>query len=97
VKTRKGPQTLLDRVTPTQHQVRPARAERVAELCERFQEEGDAVGCAERLEDGVVDDEERHDSLGALDRRRECGVVVHAEISCEEDDHRGRAGALPHA
>ena len=70
------PQRLLDRVATTKDEVRATGAESVAERDERLHEEGDSVGRAERHEDRVVEDEQRHDPVGALEGRRQRGMVV---------------------
>jgi hypothetical protein len=86
---------LGDDVTRPQHQAGTARPEARVQVAERVEQEGDAVRPRERAsEDRVVEDEQRHDPLGLVRRRRECEVVVHAQVAREEDDrrsHRSRA------
>jgi hypothetical protein len=60
--------------------------QRGVEVAQRLEQKGDAVGRAERAEDGVVEDEERDDALRAVDRRRERGLVVHAQVPGEQHD-----------
>ncbi len=80
------PQCLLDRVATTEEKVRATGAESVAEHGERLQEEGDPVRRAEAPEDRIVEDEQRDDPVGALQGRRQRGMVVQAEIPGEQDD-----------
>jgi len=60
-------------------------AQRSVEVGERFEQEGQPVRGAERAEDRIVEDEQRHDRLGFCggDERR---MIVDSKIACEEDD-----------
>jgi hypothetical protein len=71
--------------------------QRVVEIVQRFEEEAGAVGPVVRAaENGVVEDEERHDALGLPDGPRERRMVVDAQIACEHDHrHRPHGGTIP--
>ena len=60
--------------------------QRVPQIGQGVDEERDPVRRTEASEDSVVEDEERHDLGCAGHRRVKGGVVVHAEVACEEDD-----------
>ena len=67
--------------------------QRVAQIPQRLAEEGEPVGSAEAVEDGLVEDEERQHALGLFRRGGERRVVVDSQVAREEDDrgaHRSK-------
>ena len=47
-----------------------------------------------RPEEPVAAHEERHHLLGLPHRRRECGIVVHAQVAGEEDDRAAHSSTV---
>ncbi len=79
-------QRLGDRIAAANVEPPPGSSQRLAEVAQRLEQEGDPVGGGEaRLEQRRVEDEERHRSLGPR-RRRESRVVPHSQVAVEEDD-----------
>ena len=77
---------LGDNVAAPDDQRATERAQRLVEIPERVEEERDAIRRAERLEDRVVEHEQRQHALALLARCMERRVVVDAEVAREEDD-----------
>ena len=84
---------LRDGVTAANDEVTTPLDQRVPQVGQRVEEERDPIRRTEAGEDTVVEDEERHDLGRAGHRRMEGGVVVHAEVACEEDDGRAHPSA----
>ncbi len=71
-------------------------AQLVVEIDERLEQEAGAIRAVEPAgEDGVVEDEERHDQIGGLRRPGQRGVVRDPEVAGEDDD--GDTGHAPDA
>ena len=83
-----GSDRLRDDITAAEDELRAALAQLCVQILERVDEEGDTVRRPERREHGVVQDEERHDLLRAVDRSAERRVVVDAKIAREQNDVR---------
>ncbi len=76
---------LADDVPATDDERSVPGPQRRVEVAERVEQEHDAVRRSEG-EHGVVQDEERHDSLALLDSGGESGVVVQTQITGEQHD-----------
>ena len=83
----RGRNGLLHHVTASQREERAPRAQGAVEIDERLAQECEPVRSREvRVEDPVVEDEERHHPLGLACRCREGRMVVHPQVAGEEDD-----------
>ena len=83
------PQRLLDRIATPKEQVATELPKRVAEIGERFRQEGPPARARSAVEERVVEDEERRDRPAVVRRRAQRGLVVDTQVAREEDDGRG--------
>ena len=80
------PQRLGDGIAAPDDEVGAPLAERDAQVVERVEQKRDAVRRIEAAQDRVVEDEERHDVCVRPDGLRQRGLIVYAQVACEEDD-----------
>ncbi len=75
---------LADRIAAAHEEGGAKTPQRIAEVAQRVQHEGEAVGAGEAAaEDRLVEDEQRYHSIGAR-RRPQRRVIVHPEVAVEE-------------
>ncbi len=89
---------LRDGVPTADDEATASLEQRLPQIGQRVEQEGDPVRRTEAREDMVVEDEERHDVGRVVHRRMKGGVVMDAKVAREEDDgraHRFHAAAAP--
>ena len=90
------PRRLADDAAAADDEAAATRSQARVEVVQRVQQKRGAVRCGEAREDGVVEYEERHHTLGPFDSRGEGGMVVHAQVASEEHDGSTSSGVRGH-